>query len=631
LTPRSSAGRSTIADPPTFDLQYHQGLAENSKPSAADSALAALFSSRRAVLALFATLTVVLTAPLAFRWTTHLPAGAGDVYQNHWNYWWWKKALLDLGQSPYHTDYLFHPFGTDLIFYTHSSFNMLVSMPINYWLGETAAYNFSTFLALTLSGYGAYLLVREITGDVRAGVLGGLVFAFFPQHVEQTIEHLNLSAVQFLPWAVYYFIRMARDGGVRNALGLGVTFALNALCSWHLGLFLSLTLVPLALWRLAKPQRPRLQTVALLVLAALTATALLWPLVGPLITEMASGVDYYQKDRKNNGLDSAFLLIPHDEHPILGWLTYEKYAEDRAYGASGFICFLGFTTLVMSFLAVRRGAAGAKYWLGFSIVALLLAIGSPVWWNGESIEGLPLPFEITRNAPLLSVLNVANRFLILTSMGLAILVGMGWTRLAKQTDRRFLLIGGLLFFEYLWIPYPIRELAVSPAYHEMLDDPILRIGAVLDIPFHRRANTVRNMRAQTVHGRPIGGGYLSMMTPDTQAKIDAEPALASLQGKSKYDQPIDFRRLIQLGFDTVVLHKYRADSVKEQRVAAVEGGRLLDIKYAKRTGGIPDETMADLRRQLEEHNGPAAFEDDEVAIFYLRPAQGRSDPSEPRQ
>jgi len=595
-------------------------LAEVSKQGAPESPLATLFSSRRVVLALFVTLTIVLTAPLAFRWTTHLPAGSGDVFQNYWNFWWWKKALLDLGQSPYHTDLLFHPYGTDLIFYTHSSFNMIASMPINYWLGEAAAYNFSTLLGLSLSGYGTYLLVREITGDPRAGVLGGLVFAFFPQHVEQTIEHLNLTSTQFLPWAAFYFVRMARAGGVKNALGLGLMFALNALCSWHLGLFLTLTLLPLWLWRLRTPERPRLETLWLLGTAAVTAAVLLWPAVGPLVTEMASGTEYYQKERVNRGIDSLYLVLPQPDHPVFGSLVYGKYLE-RAYNASGFICFLGFSVIAMTWVAVRRGAAGSRFWIGFAGAGFLLALGSPTWWNGELVESLPLPYEITRNMPLLSVLNVANRFLILTSLGLAVLVGMGWTKLRTQSDQRFLLIGGLIFFEYLWMPFPTREVVVPPSYQEMLDDPILRIGAVLDIPFHRRSNTVQNMVAQTVHGRPIGGGYLSMMTPDTQRQIDAEPALATLQGRSKFEEPIDFRRLIQLGFDTVVLHKYRADSVREEQVAAVEGRNLLDIKFAKRSGGIPDETMANLRRQLEEHNGPAAFEDDRVAIFYLRPGQ----------
>ena len=44
---------------------------------------------------------------------------------------------------------------------------------------------------------------------------------------------------------------------------------------------------------------------------------------------------------------------------------------------------------------------------------------------------------------------------------------------------------------------------------------------------------------------------------------------------------------------------------------------LLARKEALRMGGIPDEKMAEVRRQLTEACGPPAFEDDRVAIFYL--------------
>ena len=96
--------------------------------------------------------------------------------QNFWNFWWWKKCLLDLHQHPYWTQYLFFPTGVSLVFYTHSAFNMLLALPVTVLLGPAAAYNFCVLFALTLAGWGAYLLVRELTGDSRAGILAGLVF-----------------------------------------------------------------------------------------------------------------------------------------------------------------------------------------------------------------------------------------------------------------------------------------------------------------------------------------------------------------------------------------------------------------------------------------------------------------------
>ena len=41
-------------------------------------------------------------------------------------------------------------------------------------------------------------------------------------------------------------------------------------------------------------------------------------------------------------------------------------------------------------------------------------------------------------------------------------------------------------------------------------------------------------------------------------------------------------------------------------------------KRATRSGGVPDETFDEIRRQLTAACGPPAFEDDRVAIFYLK-------------
>lgn len=199
-------------------------------------------------------LTLAMTWPLALNWRSALPAGAGDLWQNYWNFWWWKKCLLE-GLNPYRSDYLFHPFGIDLVFHTHSVFNQIAAMPANLLFGEAAAYNFSVFLALALSGFGCRLLVRELTGDSRAGFLAGLVFAFFPQHIEQTLEHVNLFSTQFLPLTLFYAVRWTRTRRMVDAAALGLCFGLNALCSWHLGLKLAFVLAPWALWVLWRSRR----------------------------------------------------------------------------------------------------------------------------------------------------------------------------------------------------------------------------------------------------------------------------------------------------------------------------------------------------------------------------------------
>jgi uncharacterized membrane protein len=169
-------------------------------------------------------IALAMTFPLVLNFRSSVPLGAADLWHNYWNFWWWKQCLLTLHQHPYWTQFLFHPSGASLVFYTHSPLNMLVSLPVNVLFGPAAAYNFCVVLALWLSGFGAYLLVKDLTGHSRGAFLAGIVFAFFPQHVEQTLEHLNLFSTEFMPLAGLFLLRLGRTGMVEQA-GLGVFYA----------------------------------------------------------------------------------------------------------------------------------------------------------------------------------------------------------------------------------------------------------------------------------------------------------------------------------------------------------------------------------------------------------------------
>lgn len=575
----------------------------------------------------FLLLTIGMTWPLAAEFTSALPAGSGDVRQNFWNFWWWKKCLLDLHQHPYWTQYLFFPKGVSLVFYTHSSFNTLLALPITATLGPAAAYNFCVLFALALSGWGAYLLARELTGDPRAGFLAGLIYAYFPNHMEQTLEHLNLFSIQFIPLTLLFFLRVCREGGSRNVTVLGVLFALNALCSWHLGLKMILTLVPLAVWQMFQPSRRVRLLLRDWVIAAVLATVLLAPAMIPMITEAyAAEEPYYKKPDVDRGIDPAYLLTPQYAHPLLGGLVSEAYI-DRAYGAAGFMCYLGFVPLGLVVVALVRRAPGAVYWAGFGFVSLVFALGSHPFWDGELYEAITLPFHLLQQIPLFELLNVANRFVILTSLAMGILAALAWTRLRKQSDAIFFALAGLILFEYLWLPFPMRETGISPIYQQLKTSP--NQGAILDIPFHQRSRGATDMMAQTVHERPIGGGYHSTFPPEPQRFIDQDPMLSQLVGVPELVRPIDRDHLLGLGFDTVVLHKYRMESYRSKLVAEVDPADIPGLKYAGGTGGIADETMNRIRSELRTLTGPPAFEDDRIVVFDLTNRAAGSEPVTP--
>ena len=552
-----------------------------------------------------------MTFPLALRWTSALPAGSGDLWQNYWNFWWWKHCLLE-GINPLHSPMLFHPEGADLVFHTHSAFNQMLGMPVNLLFGTAAAYNFCLLVALTLSGFGTYLLVRELTGCPRGAFLAGLVFAYFPQTMEQTLEHLNLFSLQFIPLSLYYLVRWGRSFRPADALAFGACFGLNALCSWHLGLKLTLVVVPWIGFLAVRNSRRWRPACLQMAMAAALAALIVLPLLAPMATLIASGSDYHLKGSVARGIDASYLLTPIYANPVFGSVVESRYV-DRAYQAAGFVCYLGFVPLVLATVGAWRARGRALGWLAVFAGGLVLALGANPLWFGTLRQEIVLPFAALAELPLLESLRVANRFMILASLGLAVLAGYGWSSLQIRSKLTLPVVAIILLAEYSWLPFPVQPVEQSSLLREVQSRP----GAVLDIPFHQRSRTVPNMVAQTVHGRPISGGYLSSYPPEIEAHMSREPALGSLAGTPEAEATLDLRRLRELGFRTVIVHKNRLDSVRERLLREIGPGQLLERKRVLRYGGVPDEVIADIRRQLDEAVGGASLEDEELAIYFL--------------
>ncbi len=108
--------------------------------------------------------TVVFTWPLAAEITTAIPGDSFDGWQNYWNLWWMKVALVERVTNPLFTDLLYAPTGVSLYFHTLNPFNGLVTLPIQVTAGLIPAYNAVVLLSWSLAGYGMFLLVRWFLG-----------------------------------------------------------------------------------------------------------------------------------------------------------------------------------------------------------------------------------------------------------------------------------------------------------------------------------------------------------------------------------------------------------------------------------------------------------------------------------
>src|SRR3954466_5281216 len=69
---------------------------------------------------------IVWTWPLAIHGRDHIPGTPGDNFSFLWNLWWMRHALAtDAGF--FHSNYLFFPFGVDLVNHPHTALQALIS------------------------------------------------------------------------------------------------------------------------------------------------------------------------------------------------------------------------------------------------------------------------------------------------------------------------------------------------------------------------------------------------------------------------------------------------------------------------------------------------------------------------
>ncbi|MEZ4677471.1 MAG: hypothetical protein R2932_24970 [Caldilineaceae bacterium] len=210
----------------------------------------------RAVLLSYLLLTAVMTWPLITILSSAIPGDGFDGWQNYWNQWWIKVALVDRLQSPLQTDLLYYPTGVGLYFHTLNPFNGVTTLPVQVSFGLIPAYNAVVFLSWSLAGYGVYLLVlwllrtnRDLApsvlpvNQVLAAFIAGAIFTFSPFHMAHLLGHMQVMSLQWIPFYTLYLLRgiqqiRHRQPWLRSALFAGLFLTLAGLCDWYFVLYI---------------------------------------------------------------------------------------------------------------------------------------------------------------------------------------------------------------------------------------------------------------------------------------------------------------------------------------------------------------------------------------------------------
>ncbi len=526
------------------------------------------------VLLAYTVLALVLTLPLAADFNTHVPGDGADDPPLTWNLWWVRYALLDpsgpgLVTNPFDCDYLFHPLGINLAFYTLTVLNGLLSIPLQAAAGLVPASNILLLSSFILSGYGAFLLASYLLSNIQypasntprathgphcpvriahySAFFAGLFYAFASSKLfYAALGQWNIASSQWIPFYILCLFKTKDRPRRWHYHLLAALFLLfQAYAELTYATFLVLFTVLWLVWQLVAylrlPKSSRLRkswgrSVINLALVGLIFGVGVTPILAMMIPDLRVEGDIFVEGSGFADVFSADLfgfLVPTMHHPLFGSLV-DRFGFAHSVGQH---LYLGYAVLALALLSVAWGwrQPAVRFWSASAFVFWLLTLGPTLRVNGHD-TGLPLPFALVAQLPFFKGNRYPSRYSVLWVLSLAMLIAFAayWlldrvagSRRKEAGGRRpafpyVLLLASLVLFEHLSAPLPLSDLRVPAVYHSIADE-MPGDFALLDLPVAWR-NGFRvtgtqhpiimfEQYYQTVHGKRILAGNTSRNPP----------------------------------------------------------------------------------------------------------------------
>jgi len=235
------------------------------------------------------------------------------------------------------------------------------------------------------------------------------------------------------------------------------------------------------------------------------------------------------------GVDLVSFFLPNPNH-VLAPAAIRDWLSPRADLYLENVASLPFVALLTVIAAVRTGWRAPRFWMVLTIAFALLALGPFVHVAGVNTD-IPGPWAIARYLPLVRLARAPARLTIVALLGLSMLFACALSHFADRwPGRRRLLLAAVtvvMAFELLPAPRPLYSAAIPRFYQRVAASP--DDVRVLELPVGIRDGTssigsfsARSQFFQTVHGKPLIGGYLSRVSRRRIAEIRQDPMLDAL-------------------------------------------------------------------------------------------------------
>ena len=311
-----------------------------------------------------------------------------------------------------------------------------------------------------------------------------------------------------------------------------------------------------------------------LAVMALTLFIVAAPLVLRAIELFRSG-DYvtqtYFWRNAPSGIDLAALVAGPPFHGLAGPVVRSLYFAfgvghiEEVVEENG---WMGIVPVLLAAAALWRHRAdpSVRQWTVIGLVFFVWALGPHLKAFGMN-TGMILPQAMLRYIPIVNNARMPGRAMVVVTLGLAALASVFVARWRPSAIGRRAALAALAMFlvvESAPLPIPVVSLVVPQLYQTLRDRP--EAGAVLELPLGIRdglsaRGNLNEMQFyyQTVHKRPLVGGYLSRLPKSVVDAYAADPLVNALLDLSEPDGKIAVAAPLPSG--QIVAERLRANGI----------------------------------------------------------------------
>ena len=230
------------------------------------------------------------------------------------------------------------------------------------------------------------------------------------------------------------------------------------------------------------------------------------------------------------GVDLLTLLLGNPGSLLTGHVTRRWYGA-LAIDPVEQVAWLGPAVIALGYMAWRnaRDQAYVKYWFVVGLLFGVWAVGPYIVAGGRTLWVL-LPATLVRYVPVVANARIPARAMVVVYLAAGMLAATGWQSLRRQSKT---VVGSLLLavlaIDYWPGPAPVVRLDHPAVYDALSREP--EHGIVCELPLGIRDGfgevgqmDMRVMAYQTIHNRPLAGGFVARLAPRVRRAYEDDPA-----------------------------------------------------------------------------------------------------------